>query len=193
MDIEITETTGRRTATATLRSGAIQVRVPRHWPKGEKEETVRTLVRRVLAMDAKNKALLEKLLADDLSMPLPGMPTGPARITLNTVQALWEYVDRINRETFQVPVRKVRIGSARYTRLAQINLTTGVMTVSRYCLNNVPESGLRYLIVHELAHFFEANHSKRFWALVARHVPDYEKQSKLMKAFYHQAVEQAQH
>ena len=30
-----------------------------------------------------------------------------------------------------------------------------------------------YLIVHELCHLGELNHSKRFWALVAKVVPDF--------------------
>ena len=64
------------------------------------------------------------------------------------------------------------------------------MTVSAYCLNQAPAEALRYLIIHELAHYFESGHGPRFWALVARHVPDYKLQSRIIKAFHHQAVTQ---
>ncbi len=63
------------------------------------------------------------------------------------------------------------------------------MTVSKYCLSGVPEAALRYLLLHELAHLIEANHSRRFWNLVGQFVPDYRKQSKIIQAFHKRAVE----
>ena len=36
-----------------------------------------------------------------------------------------------------------------------------------------PPTILQYVVIHELAHLFEPNHSKDFWAIVAKYYPDY--------------------
>jgi len=83
------------------------------------------------------------------------------------------YVTRINDASFRVPINGIRIGSAKYTRLAQINLKTRIITFSRFAIENVPERGRRYLVLHELAHVLEASHNKIFWQLVGRFEPEY--------------------
>lgn len=83
------------------------------------------------------------------------------------------YVKRINDATFGVTIGGVKIGSAKYTRLAQINLRSRIITFSRFAVENVPERGRRYLVLHELAHVKEYNHNPRFWSHVERFEPNY--------------------
>jgi len=83
------------------------------------------------------------------------------------------YVTRINDASFRVPISGIRIGSAKYSRLAQINLKTRIITFSRFAIENVPERGRRYLVLHELAHVLEASHNKLFWQLVGKFEPEY--------------------
>jgi predicted metal-dependent hydrolase len=46
-----------------------------------------------------------------------------------------------------------------------------------------PMAVIDYLIVHELAHLLEPNHSPRFWNIVAVQVPGFEKQKKWLKDY----------
>ncbi|GAA6138565.1 SprT family zinc-dependent metalloprotease [Arenicella sp. 4NH20-0111] len=43
-----------------------------------------------------------------------------------------------------------------------------------------------YVVVHELAHCHEFNHSKRFWTIVARQMPDYSDQENWLRTNGHQ-------
>lgn len=44
-----------------------------------------------------------------------------------------------------------------------------------------PVDVIDYVIVHELAHIIELNHSKRFWAVVKKVIPDYAERRKWLK------------
>lgn len=47
----------------------------------------------------------------------------------------------------------------------------------------LPPALADYLIVHELCHLGEMNHSKKFWMLVAQKIPDYKALRREMKLF----------
>ena len=47
----------------------------------------------------------------------------------------------------------------------------------------LPPKIIDYVIVHELCHLKQMNHSKDFWSLVAKFLPEYEKQKKEIKEY----------
>ena len=87
-------------------------------------------------------------------------------------------VIELNRKHFQKPVKGVRLkynhsnwGSC--SRSGNINLSTRLLFA--------PPDVIDYVIVHELAHLVELNHSPRFWNIVEKAVPDYRDKEKWLK------------
>ncbi len=87
-------------------------------------------------------------------------------------------VQEINRLTVNRPIRSIalkyshsRWGSC--SRTGNINLSTRLLFA--------PEEVQDYVILHELAHLVEANHSDRFWAVVERYSPNYKACEKWLK------------
>ncbi len=174
METQITYTTGR-TARARLRGSCLVMTIPRHWPRSEQQEAIAKFTR----WGHKQTATLAAL---------PALPQGPAM----SLSELTELVARVNRETLNVSYAGVRIGQARYTRLAQVNLKTKILTFSKYAIDGMPERALRYLILHELSHLLVPNHSKAFWALVGTHMPDFRHQRQVAQRHFQLASSAAE-
>jgi predicted metal-dependent hydrolase len=166
-----------RTARAKLVNGVLRIKMPQHWPAAYRDQTVAKFVR----WAEKHQTAAEALPSLD---EWDGRRWGEAEFGA--------YVRRLNDETLHAPLRGVRIGSARRSRLAQANTKTGVLTFSRFAIDGMPERALRYLVLHELAHLFEANHSPRFWAHVARFEPDYRAQRLVAQAHHARMAERAE-
>ena len=58
--------------------------------------------------------------------------------------------------------------------------TKGNVNIST-CLLFAPQDVIDYVIIHELAHLVEMNHSPRFWALVETAMQDYKEKEKWLK------------
>ena len=84
----------------------------------------------------------------------------------------------------QLALRKIadfnRIYKAKFNRVAIRNQATRWGSCSvlgnlnfNYRIALLPERLADYIVVHEMCHLRELNHSSRFWALVAQAIPDY--------------------
>lgn len=92
---------------------------------------------------------------------------GLSRQELPRLEAL---VREINRQTFQVPVRSVRLGIAS-SQWGSCS-SRGVVMLNTALLF-LPERLLRYVIIHELAHCLVPGHDAHFWSHVGEACPDY--------------------
>ena len=87
-------------------------------------------------------------------------------------------VNELNRIHFQKPIKSV---SLKYNQTnwgscsskGNVNLSTRLLFA--------PEEVIDYVIIHELAHLTELNHSPRFWKLVSDAMPDYKEKEKWLK------------
>jgi predicted metal-dependent hydrolase len=60
--------------------------------------------------------------------------------------------------------------------------TSGVITLE-YRLSILPRECMEYVVVHELAHRLEMNHSKKFWDIVETQIPDYKQRKKRLSEY----------
>ena len=81
-----------------------------------------------------------------------------------------ERVHALNAAHFQRPVRQVKLSDT-YSRWGSCSHKGNINLATRLLL--APQLVLDAVIVHELAHLVHADHSPRFWAEVARALPDY--------------------
>lgn len=93
------------------------------------------------------------------------------RIARETVDA-WAYALKVSVAYVGFRTMATRWGSCT-SKTRRIRLNTALAYCPRRCLE--------YLVVHELAHLIECNHSPRFWAIVADALPDYKARQKLLK------------
>jgi len=73
----------------------------------------------------------------------------------------------------------VKITSAK-KRFGSCSAKNGICYSFR--LMEYPDKAIDYVVVHELAHIRHKNHSKAFYATVAKYLPDYPERIKLLKA-----------
>jgi predicted metal-dependent hydrolase len=93
---------------------------------------------------------------------------------------LAKLVREINARTLTVRIRSISLKFMRSrwgscSHAGNIALSTPLLCTTKDILE--------YVIIHELAHVKEMNHSKRFWTIVEEHCPKYREQMKALKGY----------
>ena len=91
-------------------------------------------------------------------------------------------VRELNERHFGRTIQAVKLSDT-YTRWGSCSTLGNVNLSTRLLL--APQEVLDAVIIHELAHLVEANHSARFWAEVERVLPDYEMYDEWLETYGH--------
>lgn len=142
--------------------------------------------------EANRKTAQGKIIDQIIHLTLPRGISVPVREkTLKTLLSrcvaadflpqITQRVHQLNRHHFNQPIREVRLkynhsnwGSC--SNKGNINLSTRLLFA--------PEVVIDYVIIHELAHRLEFNHSPRFWRIVQEAMPNYREQEAWLKQHY---------
>ncbi|HHJ50828.1 MAG TPA: M48 family peptidase [Phaeodactylibacter sp.] len=92
---------------------------------------------------------------------------------------VWQRVEELRDKHF--PGQLFRKVSLRNTKRQWGSCSVGGNISLSIRLLFAPKEVLDYVIIHELAHLIEQNHSDRFWALVEKAMPDYLEKVKWLK------------
>ncbi|MCR4960845.1 MAG: M48 family metallopeptidase [Lachnospiraceae bacterium] len=84
-----------------------------------------------------------------------------------------EYADIMGLDYNRVSIRTQRTRWGSCSRDRNLNFNALLMLA--------PEGARRYVVVHELCHLWEMNHSKRFWDKVSKYCPDWRYERRWLK------------
>jgi predicted metal-dependent hydrolase len=132
----------RRTLQARVIDGGVEVLIPKGLPPDQERDLVNRLVDRLKARVSK--------------------------ASLRSDEELMRRAQELNRRYFagKLLVNSVRYVSNQRSRFGSCTHSTGVIRLSDR-LVMVPEWVRDYVLVHELAHLVQPNHSSDFWKLVS--------------------------
>jgi predicted metal-dependent hydrolase len=95
----------------------------------------------------------------------------------NSFEIFNEYIEKystiLNARPKKIFVKKLksRWGSATYKGIINLNLN----------LIKAPIGVIEYVVLHEMGHLIEKNHSHKFWRLIRSHMPNYPEKVKWLK------------
>lgn len=159
----------RRTVSLSVKDGKLLVKAPKRYPKKEIEALIekhRKWIATHLEYD-RQRMEFERTLTDDRVKKL----RKEARVYFKEKTEYYSKIMNIKYGRITITGAVTRFGSCS---------AAGNLSFS-YRLMLYPEAAREYVVVHELAHIIELNHSPRFYAQVKKYLPDYKARKKLLE------------
>ena len=171
MDYEIIYS-DRRTLALTVRDGRVIVRSPRRLNK-----------KLIDAFVQKHEKWIEKRLAISAAPPDPIAEYSKEEIENLSEKARKLLTDKTEHysEIMGLKYGRITITGAK-TRFGSCS-SKGNISYS-YRLLLYPDAAIDYVVVHELSHLLRMNHSREFYKIIERVLPDYRERIKLLKRRY---------
>ncbi len=153
-------------------TGEVIVRAPRYTPVGE----IETILQQHAAWIEKNKqrSVDRQMRFDSLDREQTEQLRQLAKIRLTKKTEFFAARMGLTYEKISITSAKKRLGSCS---------TRGSICYSLYLLL-YPDAAVDYVVVHELAHLVEPNHSKNFYAVIERYLPDWQARKALLQPAY---------
>ena len=152
-----------------MKDGEVTVRAPHGTPSRIIEKAVTQhaeWIEKALAKQEKKREMISSLTDADI-----------AALKKNAKRVLKQKTEEFSK-MMGLKYGRITITSAK-TRFGSCS-SKGNISYS-YRLMLYPEEAIDYVVVHELAHLVEMNHSKRFYAIIEHIFPDYKRRAAMLK------------
>ena len=159
----------RKTVSIQIKGGEIIVRAPRGLAVSKIEKIVdkhSEWIKKALVRQAQREAGYESVGENDI------------KALRKAARAYFNEKCPIFAEKMGLEYKRIGITSAR-TRFGSCSSKKNI-NFSFY-LMLYPEEAREYVIVHELAHLVEMNHSPRFYQIIEHYLPDYKERRRMLK------------
>lgn len=159
----------RKTVTLTVKNGDVIIKAPKRVKKSE-----------ILKIIDKHREWIEKAVVKEKQKR-----EKYENLTEAEIKALKKEAKKYLSEKCEyfasimgLSYNRITITSAK-TRFGSCSSSKNISFSYRLML--YPEPAREYVVVHELAHLKEMNHSNRFYAIIEKILPDYKERKKLLK------------
>ena len=168
MEFEIIRSKRRTLCLQVKRDGSVLVRAPLH----TSEKVIKDFVFSHTEWIKKKQELVKNAhIPEDFDKNQVKILKERAKNIIEPILEKYSILMGVSYEKVSINSAKTRFGSCSSRKTLNFS----------YRLALYPYEAIEYVCVHELAHLTEMNHSKKFWAIVEKYLPDYKERRKLLK------------